>query len=138
VIGREDIVQNMTQESRETQKPSTSKVERADKRTAPALEPRIVSPPVDILEGTDEILVYTDLPGAKVESISLSAERETLTLTAEREEEQIGRPTLYKRTFFVGSELDVDATDATFEDGVLTLRVPRRAAFKARSIPVHG
>ncbi|NUP09839.1 MAG: Hsp20/alpha crystallin family protein [Polyangiaceae bacterium] len=99
---------------------------------------RTVTPPIDVLENANEWLVFADLPGVSADSLNLSLEKDTLTLTAERKSDIVDRSVVYKRAFFIPNEIDPDKIEAKLEDGVLTLRLPRRDSMKPRTIAVKA
>ncbi len=47
------------------------------------------------------------------------------------------RATRYSRSFALSSELDIDGIDASLKDGVLRLRIPKRAEVRPREIEVR-
>src|SRR5689334_2638549 len=89
--------------------------------------------PMDAYRHGDDFLVHFDLPGIDPESIELDVERNVLTVRAERtspapqDAEVIAaeRPTgAFTRQLFLGDTLDTDRIDASYDAGVLTLRIP--------------
>lgn len=92
---------------------------------------RTVTPPVDIFENANEILLVADVPGAGKEDVSLHFEKDTLTLRASGAVE-------FLREFSVGSGIDVDKTEASVQQGVLRVRLPKSAALQARTIKVKA
>ena len=48
------------------------------------------------------------------------------------------RATHYQRTFSLSGELETDKIEATLKDGVLTLRIPKRAELRPRKIEVRA
>jgi HSP20 family molecular chaperone IbpA len=48
------------------------------------------------------------------------------------------RSTLYRRSFVLSDELEADKTDASLKDGVLTVRIPKRAEVRPRRIEVRA
>ena len=48
------------------------------------------------------------------------------------------RSTVYRRSFALSREPDSDNIQANLKDGVLTVRIPKRAALRPRKIEVHG
>ena len=44
----------------------------------------------------------------------------------------------YQRTFTLSSELETDKVEASLKDGVLTLRIPKRAELRPRKIEVKA
>jgi HSP20 family protein len=101
--------------------------------------------PMDAFRSGDEFLVQFDLPGVESDSIELTVEKNVLTLHAERRRsaddgvEMIvsERPQgTFSRQLFLGESLDLDRIDATYADGVLTLRVPVAERAKPRRVSV--
>jgi HSP20 family protein len=101
--------------------------------------------PMDAFRDGDEFVVVFDLPGVAPESIDLDVERNVLTLRAERrpvsgentEMVVSERPTgTFTRQLFLGETLDVDRIDASYDSGVLTLRIPVAEQAKPRKIQI--
>ncbi len=47
------------------------------------------------------------------------------------------RSTIYRRSFVLSDELESDKTEASLKDGVLTVRIPKRAELRPRRIQVR-
>jgi HSP20 family protein len=103
--------------------------------------------PMDAYRAGDEFLVHFDLPGIDPESIELDVERNVLNVRAERrspapEDAEMlvaERPTgAFTRQLFLGDTLDTDRIDASYEAGVLTLRIPVAEQAKPRRIQITG
>ncbi|MEW2245761.1 MULTISPECIES: Hsp20/alpha crystallin family protein [unclassified Streptomyces] len=103
--------------------------------------------PMDAYRHGDDFLVHFDLPGIDPESIELDVERNVLTVRAERtspapqDAEVIAaeRPTgAFTRQLFLGDTLDTDRIDASYDAGVLTLRIPVAEQAKPRRIQISG
>ncbi len=107
----------------------------------------------DIREQEDHYDVDIDLPGFKKEEIDLSLEKGYLTVSATKgvdkdETDRQGRlirqeryAGAMQRSFYVGTALTEEEIKARFEDGVLKLLVPKKAAPKLpekRSILIEG
>lgn len=105
------------------------------------------SPLVDIIEKPEEWLLVADLPGATAENIAIDFERGTLSLHApvrKRRESANANEMLteygvgdYRRSFQIGEGVDANRMSAEFKNGVLTLRLPKAEAAKARKITVR-
>jgi HSP20 family protein len=102
---------------------------------------------MDAYRRGEAVFVHFDLPGVDPGSIEVTAERNTLTVNAERrwnerEGDQIiarERPEgRFSRQLMLGENLDVDAIDARYEDGVLTLEIPVAEAAKPRRVEIRG
>jgi HSP20 family protein len=95
----------------------------------------------------DDLLVHVDLPGVDPESIDLDVERNVLSIRAERrnaapEDAEVivaERPSgTFNRQLFLGDTLDTERIDASYDAGVLTLRIPVADHAKPRKIRVVG
>ncbi|MFI5685727.1 Hsp20/alpha crystallin family protein [Streptomyces sp. NPDC051636] len=102
---------------------------------------------MDAYRSGDEFLVHFDLPGIDPESIELDVERNVLNVRAERRSPApegadllvSERPTgTFTRQLFLGDTLDTDRIDASYEAGVLTLRIPVAEQAKPRRIQITG
>jgi HSP20 family protein len=103
--------------------------------------------PMDAFRSGNEYVVQFDLPGVAPDSIDLDVERNVLTVKAERnlgygegaEVEVAERPRgVFSRQLFLGDTLDVDSISASYDSGVLTLRVPIAEQAKPRKIAISG
>jgi HSP20 family protein len=104
--------------------------------------------PLDAYRSGDEFVVHFDLPGVAPDSIDLQVERNVLTVRAERRPQQTGddvqtvlteRPLgVFSRQLFLGDTLDAEHIDATYDAGVLTLRIPVAEQSKPRKIQINA
>ena len=103
--------------------------------------------PMDAYKRGDDFFVHLDLPGVDPGSIDITVEGSNLTISAERrfdqhEEDEIlvsERPQgRFSRELRVGTQIDSDAIEASYEDGVLTLRLPVAAQAKPRRVEVRS
>ncbi|MFF7972787.1 Hsp20 family protein [Streptomyces sp. NPDC007905] len=103
--------------------------------------------PMDAYRSGDEFLVHFDLPGIDPETIELDVERNVLNVRAERrtpapegaEMLVAERPAgTFTRQLFLGDTLDTERIDASYEAGVLTLRIPVAEQAKPRRIQIAG
>src|SRR5690242_7122270 len=102
--------------------------------------------PMDAYRSGDEFVVAFDLPGVPAEAIDLDIERNVLTVKAERRpvavadgvEMQVAERPLgvFSRQLFLGDTLDLERIEATYDGGVLTLRIPVAAQAKPRKISI--
>ena len=103
-------------------------------------------PALDVHETTDDIVVTAALPGLKPEDVDITITGQTLSIRGEfKADEKVERDQyLYRErrygTFNRQLQLPVrvqgDDATATFEDGVLTLRIPKAEEVKPRQIQV--
>jgi HSP20 family protein len=102
--------------------------------------------PMDVRADEDAVVVEAILPGVKPEEVDITVEGETLTIagdTSSETSEQKGSVLLqeirrgrFSRTLTLPAGLEPDKATATFEDGVLTLRIPKAEAVKPRQIRI--
>lgn len=105
---------------------------------------RIVPPVTDIYETADAFVVKLDLPGATKESIRLQVEPRKLVVQSSITAadggtmiySEIGRKRYY-REFNLGEGIALDGVTASFENGVLTVTLPKTEEVKAREIKIQ-
>jgi HSP20 family protein len=105
------------------------------------------SPPVDILETEDALVLNADLPGVKMENVNIQLENQTLTLSGERNFERDDKVKGYHRiersygnfvrSFTVPSTVDQEKVSAEFHNGVLTVSLPKKPTAKPRQVRVE-
>ncbi|MFF4034030.1 Hsp20/alpha crystallin family protein [Streptomyces sviceus] len=102
---------------------------------------------MDAYRSGDDFVVHFDLPGVDPGTIDLDVERNVLNVRAERRlpapegAEMIvaERPTgSFTRQLFLGDTLDTERIDASYDAGVLTLRIPVAEQAKPRRIQISG
>ena len=102
--------------------------------------------PMDAWREGDVFVLEFDLPGVAPESIDVDVERNVLTIKAERvarngDWEMLAseRPRgLFSRQLVLGDNLDLDRIEASYDAGVLRLRVPVAEEAKPRKIEIRS
>ena len=103
--------------------------------------------PVDIYEDAENITLMADMPGVSKERLNVRVDGDTLLLEGNVQfelPEQADalyadvRSSTYRRSFVLSRELETDNIQAHLKDGVLTVRIPKRAALRPRKIEVQG
>jgi len=104
--------------------------------------------PLDAYRSGDEFVVAFDLPGVDPNAIEVNIERNVLTVRAERRPNTVGsdvemqiaeRPLgVFVRQLFLGDTLDTDKVSASYDAGVLTLRIPISEQAKPRRIEISN
>ncbi len=100
--------------------------------------------PMDAWREGDAFVVEFDLPGVDPASVDLDVERNVITVRAERpalggEHELIAaeRPRgVFSRQLILGDNLDTERIQASYDAGVLTLRIPVAEKAKPRKIEI--
>lgn len=92
-------------------------------------------PAVDIYENSDELLLVADMPGACPETTHVQVDGGQITLWARPPN---GRDADWYAAFAIPEGTDGERTRASVRDGVLTVRLPKRARPAPRRIAVSG
>jgi HSP20 family protein len=105
------------------------------------------SPPVDILEKGNEVVLKVDLPEVTQDEIDIRIEGNTLTIQGERrlikdtpEENyiQLERPYgTFRRTFNFPKMIDQEGIKASYKDGVLRIVLPRKQEIQPKQVVVE-
>lgn len=106
---------------------------------------RPVTMPMDAYEREGAFWVHLDLPGIDPDSIDLSVEQNVLTVRAERPAPDAGESEMvaverpygvFRRQLFLGETLDVEHIEASYDAGVLTVKIPVAEEAKPRKIEI--
>jgi HSP20 family protein len=106
-----------------------------------------IRPSVDIFETAEGITLQADMPGVSKEGLNLRIEgpnllvEGTIGIVPEQKMSALYadvRSTNYRRSFVLGNELEAEKVDANLQNGVLTVRIPKRPELRPRRIEVRG
>jgi len=103
---------------------------------------------MDVTENDKEYQVLAELPGVKKEEISITINGNQVAVSAEVKHEKdvknggtVLRAERYygkvQRSFALGQEVDEVAAQAKYNDGVLALTLPKKAAAATKKVAVH-
>ena len=105
------------------------------------------SPAVDIYETENELVLKADVPDVSQKDIDVRVENQTLTIAGsrnfEKTEDSKGFHRIersygnFVRSFAVPNSFDTDAIRANYQNGVLTVKLPKKEAAKPRQIKVE-
>jgi HSP20 family protein len=103
-------------------------------------------PAVDVYEDKDSLMVKAELPGLKKEDIEISLQDGLLSLSGERKhaekqeganvyrsERGVGR---FSRSINLPCSVDADKITATYNEGVLSVTLPKAEEAKPKQIPI--
>jgi HSP20 family protein len=99
--------------------------------------------PLDVTEAADDFVVKASLPGIRPEDVQTTILGDTLTIRGEsKAEEENGHDWLlrerrsgsFQRSVRMGTPIDADRASAQFEDGVLTLTLPKSEQARPKQI----
>jgi HSP20 family protein len=105
-------------------------------------------PAMDLLETGDHFVLRADLPGMGEEDVNIELEDSTLTITGERKTEhedtqegyyRVERASgSFQRSLTLPKGVDPEAVTASFDRGVLEVRIPKPEERKPRKIAIGG
>lgn len=106
-----------------------------------------LSVPVDLWEAKDAYHLRADVPGMRPDDIDINVTQDTVTISGEikphadvkeegwlRQERRSGK---FARSFTLPVAIDANKVDATFENGVLHLTLPKSEAVRPKQIKVR-
>lgn len=104
------------------------------------------APAVDIYESEHELVVKADLPDVDPKDLDIRVENNILTIRGERKFEKNVSTENYlrveraygtfSRSFALSNTVNTDAIKAEYQNGVLTLHIPKREEAKPKQIKV--
>jgi len=105
------------------------------------------TPPVDIVETENELVLKADVPEVDLKDVDIRLENGTLTIKGERKFEKQENGAGYHRiersygafarSFALPETVDPEKIQAGYKNGVLTITVPKKEIAKPRSIKVE-
>ena len=99
-------------------------------------EVRLVMPLVDILDGSDGVTMYFEVPGANAKTVEIEVKNQVMTITAASSLRRDGVPIVFKRGFRLSDGADIENISARTQDGVLTLTIPKSERARVHRIQV--
>ncbi len=104
------------------------------------------SPAVDIYETDSELVLTAEIPGIEEKDIEINIEDSTLTIRGERRFEKETKEENYHRiersygsffrSFTLPSYVDHEKIEAEHENGILKIRMPKKAELKPRKVRI--
>ena len=117
-----------------------------DTPTGSAVASRRWIPAMDLVETPDAYVLRADLPGLAPEDVAIELENRVLTISGERKAEQRGEDAgwmrversfgAFRRTLTLPAGVDPEAINAAFDNGVLTVTVPKPEQAKPRRVQI--
>jgi HSP20 family protein len=106
-----------------------------------------VFPPMNITQDDETFYLRAEVPGIKPNELSISAVRNRVSLAGKREIQREHERVSYhrkeraegnfNRTVTLPAEIDAERVDASYSDGILTLKLPKAEEAKPRQIRVR-
>ncbi len=124
--------------------PTTVKERNTPGREETRSQERYVTPPVDIYENGDGLVVKADLPGVAKENLDVRVENGLLTIQTKPAPSSSAGGAIYReyelanffRQFELSDKVDQQKISADLQHGVLTLQLPRAEETKPKRIDV--
>lgn len=105
-------------------------------------------PAVDMYQTDDDIVVKAALPGIKADDVQISVTGEALTIKGEMKQKEETKEKSYhireqrwgmfERTLALPTEVIADKARADFEDGILTVSLPKAEEVRPKTITVKA
>lgn len=105
-------------------------------------------PVIDLYQTGDDVVVKASLPGLKADDVQISVTGDVLTLRGEFKQEQEKKEATwhlrehrygsFERSIQLPSEVQTDKARADFENGILTITMPKSEMTKPKTITVKA
>lgn len=105
-------------------------------------------PATDVSETPEHLILRLEVPGLSRDRIKISVENNVLTVRGEKQEETTGENEnffrtersygTFERSFSLPPHVDTEHVDAALENGVLTVKLPRRQEARPKEIEIKG
>lgn len=105
-------------------------------------------PAIDLYQNNDEVVVKAALPGLKADDVQISVTADVLTLRGEFKQENEQKNATYhireqrygsfERSVMLPSDVQTDKAKADFENGILTVTLPKAESVKPKTINIKA
>lgn len=124
-------------------------LDRALERPSPVWTGRVsgrVFPPINVFEEKDGYRIRAEVPGLSPDALAIESHGDTMTISGHREAPPEGKGDPHRRerwsgdfsrSFHLPRDLELGKAAASYVNGILTLRIPRREEAKPRQITVE-
>ena len=97
--------------------------------------------PIDVYQNKDSVIIRAEVPGFRKEDINVNVADDVLTITG-RATTNAGKDTpknetTFERTIALPEDLNYDKVTAAYENGVLTVTLPKREEVKPKTVAVE-
>lgn len=106
-----------------------------------------VFPPVHVFSDTEGYVIRLEVPGVEIENLAVETQGNTLTVSGKRDTTALAKGSFHRRERWSGEfsrslqlpqDVDVSKVDASYRNGILAVRIPRREEAKPRQIEVQA
>ena len=102
--------------------------------------------PLDILESDGKVIVKAAVPGISPDELEITVEKNVLTIKGEHRHEVVSEDTkvfrrentygAFQRSIRLGENLNTEAVEANFKNGIVTVTIPRKEEEKPKSLRI--
>jgi HSP20 family protein len=106
------------------------------------------APAVDMYQTDDEVVIKVALPGFKADEVQINVTGDVLTLRGERKHEEENKEkawhireqrwSSFERSIALPTDVKADRANADFENGILTVTLPKAEEVKPKTITVKA
>ncbi len=107
----------------------------------------VITPPVDIYETDNEYVLKADMPGVAKDNVNITFNNNELEITGKVDDEYTSNENMtyreytlfnYYRKFVVSNAINPEGISALLENGVLTIKLPKREEAKPKKIEIKA
>jgi HSP20 family molecular chaperone IbpA len=107
----------------------------------------VITPPVDIYETDNEYVLKADMPGVAKDNVNITFNNNELEITGKVDEQYTSNENMtyreytlfnYYRKFVVSNAINPEGISASLENGVLTIKLPKREEAKPKKIEIKA
>jgi len=107
----------------------------------------VITPPVDIYETDNEYVLKADMPGVAKDNVNITFNNNELEITGKVDEQYTSNESMtyreytlfnYYRKFVVSNAINPEGISASLENGVLTVKLPKREEAKPKKIEIKA
>ncbi|MBZ0310340.1 MAG: Hsp20/alpha crystallin family protein [Anaerolineae bacterium] len=119
-----------------------------DSQNGGSSRPFVARPALDVIEHEDHLIARLDLPGVAPENVNVEIKEGVLTISTEVSSDETHEQAnyayreryqgSYQRQLRLSDAIDTESVNASFENGVLTLTLPKKPEAQPIRIPVKG
>jgi HSP20 family protein len=108
--------------------------------------PRGSFPAINVVQTAEDVQIYLFAPGIDPKQLEVSIQQGLLTIAGQRRIPTDAKATQYRQERFsgqfhraisLGDDVDAERVAATYRDGMVQIKVHRRASAKPRQIEIH-
>jgi HSP20 family protein len=108
--------------------------------------PRGSYPAINVVQTPEDVQIYLFAPGIDPKKLDVSIQQGLLTIAGERQIANDEGSTHYRQERFsgefrraisLGDDVDAERVAATYRDGIVQIKLPRRESSKPRQIEIH-